>query len=92
MAGVAFATVAVPRTANAQAVVVEGRHGWYEDHSLHPLEIEPHFSFGADNVYGNSGFGGGPTVALGGRIHLGRNVSFTARLGCPTTTLVVSFM
>jgi hypothetical protein len=39
-----------------------------------------------------SDFGVLPTVALGGRIHLGDNVSFVARVGYPTTTLGVSFM
>jgi hypothetical protein len=182
--GISFATLAVPATASAQ--VVEVRTGYPEERSLYPIEVEPHFSFGAENVYGNTGFGGGvrlgvpfvaghlgsvpqnlalsfggdllhydncyfgdfcsanylmvpvalqwnvfvahrvslfaegglfvykgwfdecgpgnpgcsapsdfgvlPTLALGARIHLGRDVSLTARLGYPTTTIGVSFM
>ena len=37
-------------------------------------------------------FGFLPTVAVGGRFHLGENVSFIARLGYPTSTLGISFM
>ncbi|HEY8087092.1 MAG TPA: hypothetical protein VIF09_04590 [Polyangiaceae bacterium] len=39
-----------------------------------------------------SNFGILPTVALGGRLHLGRDVALTLRLGYPTTTLGVSFL
>jgi hypothetical protein len=37
-------------------------------------------------------FGILPTVAIGGRIHMGDNVSFIARVGYPTTTLGLSFL
>ncbi len=154
--------------------------------AAYPLEVEPHFTFGAENVYGATGFGGGvrlsipvvvgslgrfpdnlalsfggdvvhyencfypdrcganylmlpvaaqwnlfparrlsifaeggvflykgyfdtcgpgdpgcsappdfgvlPTIAIGGRIHLGENASFTARIGYPTITLGLSFL
>jgi hypothetical protein len=158
-----------------------------EEFSMYPVEIEPHFTFGAENVYGASGFGAGlrvgiplisghvgrlpdnlaisfggdivhyencyytdqcganylmlpvaaqwnifvarrvslfgeagafvykgffdgcgpgdgpgcsppsdfgvlPTLAIGARIHVGDNVSFTARLGYPTITFGVSFL
>jgi hypothetical protein len=158
-----------------------------DEAALYPLEIEPHFAFGAENVYGATGFGGGlrvsiplvfghigrlpdnlafsfggdilhydncyyatncganylmlpaaaqwnvyvarrvslfleggaflykgwfdgcnsvdgygcsapsdfgllPTFAIGGRIHMGDNVSFIARVGYPTTTLGLSFL
>jgi hypothetical protein len=39
-----------------------------------------------------SNFGLLPTVALGGRIHIARNVALTMRLGYPTSTLGVSFL
>jgi hypothetical protein len=39
-----------------------------------------------------SNFGLLPTVALGGRVHIGRNAAFTLRLGYPTSTLGVSFL
>lgn len=154
--------------------------------TAYPIEVEPHFAFGADNVYGSSGFGAGvrlgvpvavghigrapqnlaisfggdllhydncyygdfcsanyllvpaalqwnvavarpvsvfleggaflykgwfdrcgsgnpgcsapsdfgllPTIALGGRVHLGDDVALTLRVGYPATTLGVSFM
>jgi hypothetical protein len=37
-------------------------------------------------------FGLLPTVAIGGRVHLGENVALTLRVGYPTTTLGVSFL
>lgn len=158
-----------------------------EYEALYPLEVEPHFAFGAENVYGTTGFGAGvrlgipvvvghiarlpqniavsfgadylhydncyfgnycgadylmlpaaaqwniflshrfsvfgelgffvykgwftgcgpndgpgcnapsdfgllPTVAIGGRLHVTRNVSVALRVGYPTTTLGVSFL
>jgi hypothetical protein len=158
-----------------------------DEPSLYPIEIEPHFSFGAENVYGATGFGAGlrlsipvitsllrrvpdnlaisfggdvihydncffgndcganylmlpvaaqwnvfvarrvsvfgeagvfvykgffdgcgpndgpgcsppsdfgvlPTLAVGARIHMGDNASFTARIGYPTITFGVSFL
>jgi hypothetical protein len=39
-----------------------------------------------------SDFGILPTLAVGGRLHLGDNVSLIARLGYPTVTLGVSFL
>jgi hypothetical protein len=39
-----------------------------------------------------SDFGVLPTIAIGARIHMGDNASFTARIGYPTTTFGVSFM
>jgi hypothetical protein len=35
-----------------------------EDARLYPIEIEPHFSFGAENVYGATGFGAGLRVSV----------------------------
>ena len=39
-----------------------------------------------------SDFGVLPTLAIGARIHMGDNVSFTARIGYPTITFGVSFL
>jgi hypothetical protein len=47
---------------------------------------------GDAGCYPPSDFGLLPTIALGGRVHLGENVALTLRLGYPTTTLGVSFM
>jgi hypothetical protein len=182
-----FAVVALPSIASAQTLEarVETRPERLDEPSLYPIEIEPHFTFGAENVYGATGFGAGlrvgiplaaghlgdipqnvaisfggdllhydncyygtfcsanylmvpvaaqwnvfvarrvslfaeggvfvykgwfdecggnpgcsapsdfgllPTIAIGGRVHLGRDVALTLRLGYPTSTLGVSFM
>ena len=178
-----FTAPLVPSVARAQGGEAPG---YRLDDRAYAVEIEPHFTFGAENVYGASGFGGGvrlglpfveghlgrapqnlalsvggdlvhydncyygtycsanylmvpvalqwnvfvarpvslfleggaflykgwfdecaagdpgcsappdfgilPTVALGGRVHLGDDVALTLRLGYPTTTLGVSFM
>lgn len=182
----AAAIVAAPLLVSTPAQAQEGRYDYYEGRALYPIEVEPHFTFGAENVYGNTGFGGGvrlgipivaghlgqvpqnlaisfggdilhydncyfgdfcsanylqvpvalqwnvfvarpvslfveggvfaykgwfdecgpnnpgcsapsdfgvlPTLAIGGRVHIGRNAAFTLRVGYPTTTLGVSFM
>jgi hypothetical protein len=188
VASTAVAMLAIPSVTRADTYVrVEGPPPARENAALYPLEIEPHFSFGAENVYGATGFGAGlragiplvagwlgsvpdnlaisfgadllhydncyyatncganyllapvaaqwnifvarpvsllleggaflykgwfdgcgpgdgpgcsapssfgllPTVALGGRIHVGRYTAFTVRLGYPTSTLGVSFL
>jgi hypothetical protein len=181
-AGALVATIALPSVALA-----DGEAPYrFENRADYGLEVEPHFAFGAENVYGASGFGGGvrlgiplavghigrapqnlalsfggdllhydncyygsycsanyvtvpvalqwnvfvarpvslfleggaflykgwfdecgagdpgcsappdfgllPTVAVGGRVHIGDNVALTLRLGYPTTTIGVSFM
>ncbi len=181
---VSLAALSVPSVALAQGG--ESRNEGFEQPAGYPIEVEPHLSFGAENVYGATGFGAGvrlgipllvgylgrvpsnlalsfggdilnyqncyfgnfcganyllfpvaaqwnifvvrrvslfaeggaflykgwfdrcgpgdggcsapsdfgvlPTVALGGRIHLGRDVALTLRLGYPTSTVGVSFM
>ena len=59
-----MAAMAVPANASADVDVrVEGpRPARYE--VTYPIEIEPHFSFGPDNVYGAAGLGGGLRVGL----------------------------
>jgi hypothetical protein len=49
-------------------------------------------SVGDSRCNAPSDFGILPTFAIGVRIHVGDNVSFTARLGYPTTTLGLSFL
>jgi hypothetical protein len=182
-AAVPFAVVVMPAAARAQGEVYMER---LREPTAYPVEIEPHLTFGAENVYGNTGFGGGlrvgvpfavghlgrapqnlalsfggdvvhydncyygpycsanylmvpaalqwnigalrplsifveggaflykgwfdecgpgdvgcsapsdfgvlPTLALGGRVHVGRDVALTLRLGYPTTTFGVSFL
>jgi len=56
----------VAPVANAQTVVVRER-------VYYPIEIEPHFTFGDENVYGATGFGGGLRVGVPLAVgHLGR--------------------
>jgi hypothetical protein len=179
---IAALLASVPASAQQQGEAPSGPH---EDFRMYPIEIEPHFTFGAENVYGASGFGAGlrlgiplisgyvgrlpdnlaisfggdiihydncyysgycganylmlpiaaqwnvfvarrislfgeagafvykgffndcgpgdgcsppsdfgvlPTIAIGARIHMGDNVSFTARIGYPTITFGVSFL
>ena len=180
-------TLASAQESSVQVEVKEHRDDWREEPSAYPLEVEPHFTIGAENVYGQTGFGGGvrlgipivtsllrrvpdnlaigfggdivhydncyfpgrcganyfmfpvtaqwnvfllrrvsvfaeggvfvykgfldacapgdgpgcapppdfgvlPTLAVGARLHLGDNVSFTARIGYPTVTFGLSFL
>jgi len=188
VAGLSLAAVTLAGAASADVVVREEGYApaRYYETSYYPVEIEPHFTFGAENVYGVAGFGGGlrigvpliggrvgrlpdnfaisfgadilhydncyfandcganylmapvaaqwnlfvarrvsvfaeagaflykgwfdecgpdnggcaapsdfgvlPTVAVGGRVHIGRYSAFTLRIGYPTTTLGISFL
>lgn len=49
-------------------------------------------ALGETNCSAPPDFGVLPTIALGGRLHVGENVAVTLRLGYPTTTLGVSFL
>jgi hypothetical protein len=55
----------LPAAAQAD-VIVRTEEPWHarEEAALYPLDIEPHFSFGPQNVYGNSGFGGGLRLSI----------------------------
>jgi hypothetical protein len=55
--GAASALFLVSAPASAQQVVVRERVAG--EPSAYLLEIEPHFTFGAENVYGNTGYGAG---------------------------------
>jgi hypothetical protein len=184
---IAASAAAFTMTGNARAQAEERVVVVTDEPSAYPVEIEPHFTFGPDNVYGNSGVGAGlrvsipvvssllvhvpdnlavsfggdlihydncyfgsecganylllpvaaqwnvfvarrvslfaeggvflykgffnqcgpddgpgcvepsdfgilPTLAVGARLHMGDNVSFTARIGYPTITLGLSFL
>jgi hypothetical protein len=60
MSAVSFALAVAPSVARADGeVTMETRA-----RSAYPIEVEPHLSFGADNVYGNGGFGAGARVGI----------------------------
>jgi hypothetical protein len=61
----AVAALMLPSVANAQvAPAGENPTPPRDDVSSYPLEIEPHFAFGADNVYGSAGFGAGLRMSI----------------------------
>jgi hypothetical protein len=60
-AAAALVTVAVPSMASAQDSY---RYDYRAEFANYPLEVEPHFTFGPDNVYGASGFGGGLRLSV----------------------------
>lgn len=70
----------LPVTARAaEVIVVVPRHDSNEydsredEASSRAIEIEPHFSFGAENVYGADGYGGGVRISIPlVRGHIGR--------------------
>jgi hypothetical protein len=58
-------TLAVSSTANADVYVrVEGPRYDAEQASAYSLEVEPHFTFGPGNVYGDTGFGAGLRLGI----------------------------
>jgi hypothetical protein len=67
--GIGLAALALPSVASAQEATMET----LREPTAYPIEVEPHFTFGAENVYGDTGFGAGlrlgVPVAAG---HLGR--------------------
>jgi hypothetical protein len=64
-AGLVGAAFLTPTLADADVVVVGTEHPMRgDDASLYPIEIEPHFTFGPENVYGSAGFGGGLRVGI----------------------------
>ena len=61
----ATAAVALSNDARADlAVRVEGPAPARAYASEYPIELEPHFAFGPENVYGSSGFGAGLRVGI----------------------------
>ena len=72
-----------PSIAKADVVVrVEGGSRFNDERAEYPIEIEPHFTFGPDNVYGAAGYGGG--VRLGVPLLVGH-------LGPVSDSLAISF-
>jgi hypothetical protein len=57
---IAASVLVVPATAAAE----EYESHRYSDVADYPIEIEPHFSFGAENVYGTTGYGAGLRLGL----------------------------
>lgn len=59
-AAASLAGVVVPSAANADVTVrVEGPTPPREAAAAYSVELEPHFTFGPENVYGDAGFGAG---------------------------------
>jgi len=58
--GLILSAIALAPAARADVVLrAEGPPPANEQASVYPLEIEPHFAFGPENVYGASGYGAG---------------------------------
>jgi hypothetical protein len=57
ISGALLALLTVSLPASAQEVVVRER-------VYYPIEIEPHFTFGDEDVYGATGFGGGLRLSI----------------------------
>jgi hypothetical protein len=57
----ALACLAVDGPASAQDSY---RASYRAEYANYSVEVEPHFTFGPDNVYGNSGYGGGLRLSL----------------------------
>ncbi len=69
--GALSATLAFTAPAHAQAY--EGRERYWDERSLYSVEVEPHFAFGAEDVYGATGVGGGARIGIPFAYgHLGR--------------------
>jgi hypothetical protein len=58
--GVSFVALSLPAVADAQ----EREYVAVDEPSAYPVEFEPHFTFGAENVYGQAGFGAGLRVSI----------------------------
>jgi hypothetical protein len=59
--GLALAILAMPSLARADGELTMER---LREPTTYPIELEPHLTFGAENVYGNTGFGAGARVGL----------------------------
>jgi hypothetical protein len=86
-----LAAVAITPSARAAEGHYEYRDG-YRTQAVYPVELESHFAFGAENTYGQTGFGAGlrlsvPVIAGGiGRAPYNVAVSFG---GCGADYLMV---
>jgi hypothetical protein len=74
ISGASMAAIGLPGVAQADEVIIvreEGPRPARFESSVYPVEIEPHFTFGPENVFGAAGFGGGLRIGIplvGGRI------------------------
>ncbi len=59
VAGLSVGAIALPAVANADVYVRVVERASRVEVSEYAVEVEPHFAFGAVNVYGVTGFGGG---------------------------------
>jgi hypothetical protein len=66
-------TAVVGYSAPAGAQQYGERHDYYWDRDTYSVEVEPHFAFGAEDVYGATGVGGGLRLGIPFAYgHLGR--------------------
>jgi hypothetical protein len=74
LASLPLAALAATESAKADVEIhAEGGPDRYEGPANYGIEIEPHFSFGEANVYGNTGFGAGLRVGIPLAVgHIGR--------------------
>jgi hypothetical protein len=85
ISGVSIAALALPGVARAEEVIVvreEGPRPARFESSVYPVEIEPHFTFGPENVFGTAGFGGGLRIGI---------PLIAGRLGRVPDNLAISF-
>jgi hypothetical protein len=83
IAALVLAAGVTPAVAKADVVVrAEGLEPPRDYVSDYPVEIEPHFTFGPENVYGASGFGAGLRVGI---------PLMVGRLGSLSDNLAISF-
>jgi hypothetical protein len=59
--GLSLAILAMPSLARADGEVTMER---LREPTAYPIEVEPHLTFGAENVYGNTGFGAGARLGV----------------------------
>jgi hypothetical protein len=67
ISGISIAALGLPGVARAEEVIVvreEGPRPARFESSVYPIEIEPHFTFGPENVFGAAGFGGGLRIGI----------------------------
>jgi hypothetical protein len=85
LSGVSIAAIGLPGVARADEVIIvreeRPREARFES-SLYAVEIEPHFTFGPENVFGAAGFGGGLRIGI---------PLIAGRLGRVPDNLAISF-
>jgi hypothetical protein len=81
-AGTLLGILLAPLGARADAVVRDEPYGGGDAFQIYPVEIEPHFTFGPDNVYGGAGIGGGLRIGV---------PFIRRRLGSVPSSLAINF-